>query len=111
MPSAAKVSASARPMPLAPPVMTAVLSRRSSMSALPREVVALVDVRPEGVRVDLLDRLGGDVRGALRVHGTDIAFDREIGDGIELRVAQHELALDALHALRLSRVHGPDEQR
>ena len=47
MPSAAARSATARPMPLAPPVITATLPRRSSMSP-PFLVVAAVKHRSAG---------------------------------------------------------------
>src|SRR5213595_1017932 len=88
-PSAANRRAMASPIPLAAPVTTATCPARSSMSGAPlgravvdllRVVVALVDVREQGLCADPLDDLALLVGGLLADGDLHQGAHRKVGD-------------------------------
>src|SRR2546423_5131059 len=118
MPSAANSFAIASPMPPAAPVTTAVLPGRSvsirylhGVVDLRGVVVALVDVGQDRPRIEPGHHLTALIGGLLAEGDLDQAADRQVGDRVEVRVAEHDFAVDRVQDAGLLGAEAADQQR
>src|SRR5262245_44080478 len=101
-------------MPLPPPVTTATRPSRRSTSVLAdggQVVVALVDVRRQPVGGHGRHDLAGLDAAALGDLDRADGADRQVGDRVEARLAQDDLAVDALELARRLVAAAVDELR